>query len=245
MRIADMTWAQVEAYLRRDDRCLLPLGSTEQHAWLSLATDAILAEKVATDAAEPLGVPVFPVLSYGLTPYFMGYPGTVTLKPSTYERVLAEVLGSVRQHGFRRILIVNGHGGNAAARPAVDAWAAAHAGISVRWHDWWKAPRTIAAVRAIDPDASHGSWMEGYRWTRVAAVQPPAGRKPAVDLTGREDLTPDEFRERIGNGSFGGFYERPDPELDAVWAVAVEETRERIREGWPPIASLPAPSDRR
>ena len=62
MRIEDMTWMQVEEYLEGDDRCVVPLGSTEQHAYLSLCVDAILAEKVAADAAEPAGVPVFPVL---------------------------------------------------------------------------------------------------------------------------------------------------------------------------------------
>ncbi|MFX4497631.1 creatininase family protein, partial [Acinetobacter baumannii] len=53
MKIADMNWMQVEAYLQRDDRCLLPIGCTEQHAYLSLAVDAILAERVAVEAAEP------------------------------------------------------------------------------------------------------------------------------------------------------------------------------------------------
>ena len=57
MKIADMNWMQVEAYLRGDDRCVLPIGSTEQHAQLSLALIAILAERVAVEAAEPLGVP--------------------------------------------------------------------------------------------------------------------------------------------------------------------------------------------
>ena len=71
MKIADMTWMQVEKYLESDDRCVLPLGSVEQHAYLSLAVDAILSETVAVDAAEPTGVPVFPAVAYGLTPYFM------------------------------------------------------------------------------------------------------------------------------------------------------------------------------
>ena len=66
---------QLEAYLERDDRIVLPLGSTEQHAYLSLETDNILAERVAVEAAEPLGVPVLPVLAYGLTPSFAAYPG--------------------------------------------------------------------------------------------------------------------------------------------------------------------------
>ena len=56
MRIHDMTWMQVEDYLAADDRCVLPLGSTEQHAYLSLGTDAILAERVSLEAAHPLGV---------------------------------------------------------------------------------------------------------------------------------------------------------------------------------------------
>ena len=90
-----MTWMQVEEYLQKDDRCVLPLGSTEQHAYISLATDSILSERVALEAAEPVGVPVFPVLAYGITPYFMGFPGTVTLSPNTYEQVLQEILSEV------------------------------------------------------------------------------------------------------------------------------------------------------
>ena len=70
MRVADMNWMQLEAWLRRDDRCVLPMGSTEQHAYLSLATDNILAERIAVEAAAPSGVPVFPTLTYGITPAF-------------------------------------------------------------------------------------------------------------------------------------------------------------------------------
>lgn len=231
MRIKDMTWMQVEAYLKNDDRCVLPLGSTEQHAYLSLCVDAILAEKVALDAAEPTGVPVFPVMNYGITPYFMGYPGTVTLSAETYERVIREILDGLAKHGFRRFLVVNGHGGNGAGRPAVEAWAKA-SGVQLLWHDWWKAPRTMAAVKAIDEAASHASWMEGFPWTRVATVTAPEGHKPSVDLSGREALTPEAFRERLGDGSFGGYYERPDDELLAIWDIAIEETREILEGGW-------------
>ena len=75
VRIADLNWMQLERYLEHDDRIVLPLGSTEQHAYLSLATDAILAERVSVEAAEPLGVPVLPALAYGITPYFAAFPG--------------------------------------------------------------------------------------------------------------------------------------------------------------------------
>ena len=113
MRISDMNWRQVEAYLQQDDRAALPLGSTEQHAYLSLSVDSILAEQVAVEAAEPLGVPVFPVLAYGITPYFLAYPGTVSLRISTYLDVVRDILDSLVGHGFKRLLIVNGQIGRA------------------------------------------------------------------------------------------------------------------------------------
>ena len=54
MQISEMNWMMVEEYLKRDDRAVLPLGSTEQHAYLSLSVDSILAERLAVEAAEPL-----------------------------------------------------------------------------------------------------------------------------------------------------------------------------------------------
>ena len=70
MRVSEMNWMMVEEYMKRDDRALLPLGSTEQHAYLSLSVDSILAERLAVEAAEPFSIPVFPVLAYRITPYF-------------------------------------------------------------------------------------------------------------------------------------------------------------------------------
>src|SRR6187200_388248 len=98
MRIAEMNWMMVEEYLRRDDRCVLPLGSTEQHAYLSLSVDSILAERLAVEAAEPLGVPVFPVLAYGITPYFRAFPGTISLRVKTYVSILGDILDAITEH---------------------------------------------------------------------------------------------------------------------------------------------------
>src|SRR5207248_6078842 len=106
MRIGEMNWMMVEEFLERDNRALLPLGCSEQHAYLSLSTDSILAERLAAEAAEPLGVPVFPVLAYGITPYFRDYPGTVTLRVKTYLSILRDLLDALAEQGFKRILIV-------------------------------------------------------------------------------------------------------------------------------------------
>src|SRR5213592_5179559 len=128
---------QLEAYLSRDDRVVLPVGSTEQHAYLSLETDNILAERAAVDAAEPLGVPVLPVLPYGITPRFAAYPGSPTLRVETFLTVVTDLLDSLAGQGFRRILIVNGHGGNTPARMAAAQWGARNSTAPVVYHDWW------------------------------------------------------------------------------------------------------------
>src|ERR1700742_968123 len=178
MRIADMDWWMVEDWVRHDDRCILPIGSTEQHAGLSLATDAILAERVAIEAAEPLGVPVFPVVSFGLTPYFSGFPGTVTLRVSTFTALVRDILDSLKGSGLRRILIVNGHGGNQPATAVAQEWMMDQPDARVRFHDWRRAPLAQPAIQRIDPIASHASWLENFPRTRLPTPIPVEGAKP-------------------------------------------------------------------
>jgi creatinine amidohydrolase len=232
MRVADLNWMQLEAYLERDDRIVLPLGSVEQHAYLSLAVDAILSERVAVEAAEPLGVPVLPALAYGVTPYFGAYPGSPTLGAETYAAVLRDLLESLHVQGFRRVVLVNGHGGNEGGRAGVEDWEAAHPDGEAIWHNWWNAPRTWAVVESIDPEASHASWLENFPWTRLEGVAQPAGRKAMTDVARMRALEPAEVRELLGDGSFGGLYERPDEDVLHVWQAGVEEVRDVIEHGW-------------
>jgi creatinine amidohydrolase len=233
MMISEMTWFQVEEYLKLDDRAVLPIGSTEQHGFLSLSVDTILPEKVARDAAEPLGVPVFPTVNYGITPYFKAFPGTVSLRIDTMLAIVRDVLDALFSQGFRRILIVNGHGGNNPVQALASEWMADHPGTSVRFHNWWNSPRTWAKVNAIDPVASHASWMESFPWTQIGNVAPPREAKPMVEVDRVRTMDPARVREMLGDGNFGGLYQRPDEEMLALWQVAVEETRELLESGWP------------
>ena len=228
MTIRDMNWSQVEAYLKTDDRAVLPLGSTEQHGGLSLSVDSILSERVATEAARPLGVPVFPVVSYGITPYFLAYPGSVSLRVETYAALVRDILDSLRRQGFRRILIVNGHGGNQPAASLAIEWMADHADVAVKFHNWWNAPKTFAKVQAIDKVASHASWMENFPWTRLDGVIQPSQAKPMVDLDRMRVKGPAAVRALLGDGNFGGHYEKPDADMLALWDIAVAETRELL-----------------
>ena len=227
-----MNWMQVQQYLQRDDRAVLPLGSTEQHSYLRLTVDCILPERLALDATEPFGIPVFPVLPYGVTPYFREFPGSVSLKVETHLRVVGDILDSLAHSGFRRLFIVNGHGGNNAVQQFVLEWAADHPACRVLFHNWWNAPRTWATVQAIDPVASHGSWMENFPWTRLPGVAVPAAQRPMVDMARVRALDPVALKHYLGDGNFGGKYQRADEEMLELWAVAVEETRALLTGTW-------------
>lgn len=232
MKMYDRNWMQIESYLETDDRAVLPLGSTEQHAYLSLGVDSILSEKVATDAAEPLDVPVLPALPYGLTPYFLAYPGTISLTVGTYARIVHDILDSLKRTGFRRVLIVNGHGGNSPAQAVAIEWMAVNPDVHVKFHNWWNAPETLAKVNEIDPVASHASWMENFAWTRLEGVELPAERKLMAPMDRLRVLNPQEVRDLIGDGNYGGYYQRPDKDMQAIWDVAVKETRDALEGPW-------------
>ena len=232
MRMHDLNWMQVEQYLGEDDRVVLPLGSTEQHAYLSLGVDAILSERVSVEAAEPLGVPVLPALPYGLTPYFAAYPGSPSLRAETYLAVVRDLLDSLHGQGFGRFVLVNGHGGNGPAAGLAAEFMRDRPDAQVIFHNWWNGPQTWAVVQAIDPDASHASWLESFPWTRLSGAAVPAERKPMVDAGALRAASPERVREILGDGSYGGLYERPDDDWGAVWRAGVEEVRALIADGW-------------
>jgi creatinine amidohydrolase len=232
MRARDLNWLQVEEYLARDDRVVLPVGSTEQHGYLSLETDNILAERVSAEATEPLGVLVLPVLPYGLTPSFAAYPGSPTLRLETFLAVLRDLLDSLYGQGFRRLLLVNGHGGNIAGGSLVREWAAARPDAQAIFHSWWSSDRVIAAAKEIDPEPSHANWFENFPWTRLASVELPQGRKPPLDEAAYRVASPEGVRELLGDGVFAGAYELSDEQVEAVWRAGVEEIRELLESAW-------------
>ncbi|THH36930.1 creatininase family protein [Aliishimia ponticola] len=233
MKVADMNWRDVEAAAARDPRCILPIGSTEQHAQLSLCVDLILAEKVAADAADPLGVPVFPVMPYGLAPYFNAFPGTICLRVETLLAVVRDVVASLRRSGFRQILIVNGHGGNNPVGALAQELMTEYNDTSIKFHNWWNAPKTWAKAQSLDTTASHANWMENFPWTRLAHAPAPEGEKPVVDMALMKASAPDAVRDLLEDGAFGGPWQRPDDEMQALWDIGVAEVREALEGPWP------------
>jgi creatinine amidohydrolase len=232
VRARDLNWMQVEEYLIRDDRVVLPVGSTEQHGYLSLETDNILAERVSAEAADPLGVLVLPVLAYGVTPSFAAYPGSPTLLLETFLAVLRDLLDSLHGQGFRRFLLVNGHGGNLPGHGLVREWAAAHPDAQAIFHSWWSSGRVQAAATEVDPEPSHANWFENFPWTRLEGIELPSERKPPLDQGTYRVAPPKDVRELLGDGVFEGAYEVPDDQVMRVWQAGVEEVRDLLETGW-------------
>lgn len=232
MRISEMNWMQVEAYLRHDDRCILPFGSTEQHAQLSLCVDTILAERVAVEAAEPLGVPVYPAMPFGLAPYFAAFPGSISLRVETLLAVARDLIDSAARAGFRRILIVNGHGGNAPVGALALQMMTENPKLSIKFHNWYNQPKTWGVAMDIDRSGSHGNWMENFRWTRLAHAPAPPGSKASVDMALMKASPPARVREMLGDGSFGGEWQKPDEAMQRLWDAGVAETRAALEGPW-------------
>ena len=234
MKVHDCNWMMIEEYLEHDDRIVLPVGSTEQHGYLSVGADAILAERVAVEAAEPLGIPVLPALPFGVTPYFAAFPGSPSLKSGTYLAVIGDLLESLTDQGFRRIAVVNGHGGNSPAAGFVREWLAKPPveGVQVLFHDWWNAPRTWAVVQSFEKECSHGSWMENFPWTRLPGVTMPETGKPLVSQRALKQSSAEGVRKLTVDGTFGGSYERPEADVLAVWEAGVAEVRDLLENGW-------------
>lgn len=232
MQICDMNWFQVEEYLKEDDRVILPLGSTEQHAYLSLCTDHLLASRLAGAVGEQLRLPVYPGLPFGMAPYFTAFPGTVSLQPATYNALINDLLESLYRSGFRRIFLINGHGGNSPVQAQIHNWLNLHSDARVQLHNWWAAPKTMGLVKRFSVNASHASWMENFPWTRLAGVAMPQEEKAALNVARLAQLPAAAVREYIGDGNYGGQYQRSDDEMQQIWLTAQEETRELLENGW-------------
>ncbi|MBC7326300.1 MAG: creatininase family protein, partial [Moorella sp. (in: Bacteria)] len=108
----ELTWEDVAAYLEKNDIIIFPVGSTEQHGPAGpLGVDSYAAIALAEDAAREAGVLVTPPLWFGDSPHHLDFPGTISLRTETLVAVAKDVIRSLAGHGFKKIIIINGHKG--------------------------------------------------------------------------------------------------------------------------------------
>jgi creatinine amidohydrolase len=203
MRIEELNWMDVEAYLKHDDRLILVIGACEQHGYLSLLADVKIPLALADAASQRTGVLVAPPLNFGASPYFLAYPGTFSLRLSTLMDVVEDLIRSAYAHGFRRILVLNGHGGNTGVKMRLGELANLLSGLKIQWNAWWMSHSVeeVALGHSIKP--THANWLEAFPFTIVSDL--PADEK-VPPVVPSEVLDAQAARQVYGDGSFGGPY---------------------------------------
>lgn len=113
MELIFSTWNEVEAYLGRSKGIIIPLGSIEQHGPNGLiGTDALCAEAIARRMASEGEILVGPTLSFGVAPFNLAFPGTISVRSTTLMALVTDYVRSLTKHGFEHFYFLNGHGGN-------------------------------------------------------------------------------------------------------------------------------------
>jgi creatinine amidohydrolase len=110
-----LTWPEINEAVAQNKTIVLPVAATEQHGYhLPLDVDTKLAQSVCLEAGTraPEEMLIMPLVSYGYCNHVMDFPGTITIQPDTFVRMLLDITRSVAYHGFKKIIIVNGHGSN-------------------------------------------------------------------------------------------------------------------------------------
>lgn len=203
MRFSELNWFDIEHYLENDDRLMFILGACEQHGYLSLLTDANIPQALADAASQQTGVLIAPALNFGASPYFLAYPGTISLRIASLMDVVEDIVRSLHAQGFRRLLILNGHGGNDPVRGRLYEVASQLPDLRMAWYAWWQSHSVEALAMQHHLKPYHAGWVEAFQFNRVADL--PEGEKTPPHVPGL--LGADHARQVYGDGVFGGAYQ--------------------------------------
>jgi creatinine amidohydrolase len=208
---------------------VMPLGATEQHGpHLPSGTDTFAVESIAREAAEiaaeKLPVVLTPALPFGSSAHHLVYGATISLNTETYYRVLRDVLDSLVESGFRRIFLLNGHGGNHELAQLAARDAALRHPVRVAAGSYWNiAWDSLTAVNAHESRRLPGHAGD-FETSLILSLRPElvAECKPHRDHTEGSDPRRPEARWRHERHGFWteieGFTDSPD-RADAAQGV--------------------------
>ena len=219
MRLGELNWMEIEGYLKKDDRLILVLGSTEQHGYLSVMTDVKIPLALADAASQQTGVLVAPPLHFGSSPHFLAYPGTISLRVDTLIAVVEDMVRSLYSQGFKRILIMNGHSGNRPVLNHLYNLAVEFKDLKMAWYSWWNSSGVLAFHESQGLKGYHANWSEAFSFVRSSAI--PQGEKTPIETN--RILNATQAREVYGDGVFGGPYQVDDTLMNEMFGIALKE----------------------
>ncbi len=225
MRFEDLAWYDVERYLANDNRLILVLGACEQHGYLSLLTDSKIPLALADAASQKTGVLIAPVVNYGISPYFIDYPGSFSLRLSTLVDLAEDIVRSAHHQGFRRILFLNGHGGNDPVRARLYEIANTLPELQLGWYSWWQAHSVEIVAMNHGLRSYHAAWIEAFPFTHVGDL--PEGEKIPPRIPGL--VNGKLAKELYQDGVFGGPYQVDEAILTEVFAAALKDILQLLK----------------
>lgn len=239
MNLLLQTWKEVEAYLEHSRGIIVPIGSTEQHGLNGLiGTDAICSEAIARGAGEKAGALVGPTINVGMAQHHMGFPGTITLRPSTLIAVIEDYVTALAKHGFERFYFLNAHGGNIATANAafsqIYAASSLRAGantpsVQCKLTNWWEAPHVAALIKELfgNRDGAHATPSEVSVTQFVYPDAIKRVEKIPLGPSYRPFADGDHYRRLYPDGHIGGDPTLASPEHGKrLYDAAVEDVRD-------------------
>jgi creatinine amidohydrolase len=237
------TWPEIAAYLQRSQTVVIPIGSNEQHGPTGLlGTDWLCPEIIAHEAERGSDILVAPTFNIGMAQHHLAFPGTITLRPSTFIAAIGDWARSLAAHGFNRLYFLNGHGGNIASIEAAFSEIYAEAsfarrdlGYALRLRNWWELPGVKALAERQFPVA-HGSHATPSeiaitQWRYPEHIKQ-AACDPKVAPSGPVREAAD-FRGRHPDGRMGSDPLQATPAAGGeLVAAAVRGLAEDIQAGW-------------
>jgi creatinine amidohydrolase len=223
MLLAKSTWPEIEAFLTRSRTIVVPIGSNEQHGPTGLlGTDWMCPEIIAHEAQKSRhDLLVGPTFNIGMAQHHLGFPGTISLRPSTFIAAIGDWCRSLAGHGFEKIYFLNGHGGNVATIEAAfselyaeASFARSPRGFAFKLKNWWDLSGVNGLANRQFP-TGHGSHatpseIAVTQWAYPDAIKA-AKYDPPVAPTGpiREAA---DFRKRFPDGRMGSDPAQATPE---------------------------------
>ena len=207
------TWSEVAQFLTKSRAIVVPIGSNEQHGPTGLlGTDWLCPEIIAREAEKTADILVAPTFNIGMAQHHLAFPGTISLRPSTFIAAIGDWIRSLAGHGFEKILFLNGHGGNIASIEAAfsevyaeASFAGRRAGFAMKLCNWWDLEGVGELAREQFP-TGHGSHATPSeiaitQWALPGSIKS-ADYAPQIAPSGpiREAL---DFRARYPDGRIG------------------------------------------
>jgi creatinine amidohydrolase len=225
MRFEECNWMDVEEYLKKDDRVICIIGACEQHGYLSLLTDTRIPLALADAISKESAILVAPVINFGISPYFLDYPGTISLRVSTLLNLVEDFVSSLYQQGFRKFLFLNGHGGNEPVKGKLSEILNQYSDMKIVWYSWWQSHsiEKIAFEKGLKP--AHANWLEAFPFTKVAVLPDKAKTPPHYQGLLSAKVTKKVFED----GSFGGPYKVEEEIMNEIFYAAYLDIVELIK----------------